>query len=370
MQKYTEIPGSANISDSLSLLLNNTKTALSCSSGSAFPTTNLFPGRLCYREDENKLYQIRSVDTSGNPVWKMIFDLNKVTAYAQDVQAVQTSLDNHVSDTTNPHEVTAAQLGAPQKSEVVLRDGSQAMQADLDFGGHRILNCPDVGANIDADKVDGLHASQFLRSDTDDTVSGNLIFNGSDRGKSTVGNYSPEHLQQIWSMGTSFRINADGKDANNLYGMNYSYEPDHNGTGNNPGAVSGLGHQLHWRQNGVVKTAVGSGIWTSGDITAYSDIRVKTDINPIENALEKVLNLKGVTYRRTDQDDDGYHIGFIAQWVEEVEPLLVHTNADVDQHKSVRYQNSTALLVEAMKEMYSHFTSRIDDLEAQLAAKG
>lgn len=57
-QRYVEIPSSRKISDSLSDILGNDKTALSCSSGSVFPTVNLFDGMLCYRTDELKLYQL------------------------------------------------------------------------------------------------------------------------------------------------------------------------------------------------------------------------------------------------------------------------------------------------------------------------
>ena len=58
------------------------------------------------------------------------------------------------------------------------------------------------------------------------------------------------------------------------------------------------------RTGGAVITlaSVGS-ITASGDITAYSDERVKENINTIENALDKVKALRGVTYNRTDKED-------------------------------------------------------------------
>ena len=63
-QRYVEIPSSRKISESLSDILGNDKTALSCSSGSAFPTVNLFDGMLCYRTDELKLYQLIDVENN------------------------------------------------------------------------------------------------------------------------------------------------------------------------------------------------------------------------------------------------------------------------------------------------------------------
>jgi hypothetical protein len=73
MQRYTEIPSSTTLTESLPLILNNDKTALSCSAGTAFPTTNVQQGMLCYRTNENKLYQL--VDIT-KPTWRVVADLN------------------------------------------------------------------------------------------------------------------------------------------------------------------------------------------------------------------------------------------------------------------------------------------------------
>ena len=61
MQNYTEIPSSTTLSDSLSQILNNDKTALSLSSGTSFPTVNLQQGMPCFRTDEQKLYVLTAV---------------------------------------------------------------------------------------------------------------------------------------------------------------------------------------------------------------------------------------------------------------------------------------------------------------------
>ena len=51
----------------------------------------------------------------------------------------------------------------------------------------------------------------------------------------------------------------------------------------------------------------------AGDVTAYSDARVKENVKTIENALEKVLALRGVSYTRIDSEDKKTKIGVIAQ---------------------------------------------------------
>jgi hypothetical protein len=70
MQSYTEIPSTQSLQSSLALLLSNDKTAISSSSGTAFPTTNLQIGMLCFRTDQNKLYVLRDMA----PTWSQIAD--------------------------------------------------------------------------------------------------------------------------------------------------------------------------------------------------------------------------------------------------------------------------------------------------------
>ncbi len=86
-----------------------------------------------------------------------------------------------------------------------------------------------------------------------------------------------------------------------------------------------------------------------GTVTAASDIRLKTNIVPIENALDKVLRTNGVKFDRTDNVDKN-QIGFIAQELEEVLPELVVTDNTEAGMKSVNYQAMVAVLAEAMKE--------------------
>lgn len=90
------------------------------------------------------------------------------------------------------------------------------------------------------------------------------------------------------------------------------------------------------------------GFTASGNVTAYSDIRLKTDIERIPNALNKVSNIVGVTYKRTDLDDGRRHVGVIAQDVLEVLPEAVFEREDT---LSVAYGNMVGLLVEAIKEL-------------------
>jgi len=100
------------------------------------------------------------------------------------------------------------------------------------------------------------------------------------------------------------------------------------------------------------------GLTIGGDLTVYgaiggetflyvSDRRLKENIETLSNSLEKVKSLNGVSF---DWKKSGLgDIGFIAQEVEEVLPVLVHEDAESGL-KSVKYGNIVALLVESIKE--------------------
>ena len=68
--------------------------------GSEFPATNLVPGMLFYRVDENKLYAYMPSDNGSN--WKAIFDLNKSSNIADGLSHAWYKLDNSTNDTSIP----------------------------------------------------------------------------------------------------------------------------------------------------------------------------------------------------------------------------------------------------------------------------
>lgn len=93
-------------------------------------------------------------------------------------------------------------------------------------------------------------------------------------------------------------------------------------------------------------------IIASGNVTAYSDEKLKTNILPIDSALDKILSLNGLYYTKGTRKE----IGFIAQEVEKIIPEVIATSGDL---KSVSYGNLVALLVEGIKEL----SDRVSHLE-------
>lgn len=84
-------------------------------------------------------------------------------------------------------------------------------------------------------------------------------------------------------------------------------------------------------------------------ITGSSDVRLKDNIEPLTESLEKVKQLQGVSFTWKENPEQGRSIGFIAQDFEKVVPELAFTN-QTDGYKGINYAEVTALLVEAIKE--------------------
>ena len=89
----------------------------------------------------------------------------------------------------------------------------------------------------------------------------------------------------------------------------------------------------------------------NNNVTAFSDERLKSDITTLKSSLERVLQMRGVSYTRNDNVEGGEQIGVIAQEVEKLYPQVVLTADDEQGTKSVDYGRLTAVLIEAVKEL-------------------
>ena len=104
---------------------------------------------------------------------------------------------------------------------------------------------------------------------------------------------------------------------------------------------------------GTGTLVVTGGVGVSGQVTATtlvetSSIVFKENINPINNALESVLMLMGVTYDRKDNKE--HEAGLIAEDVYKIIPDLVSLDADGKPH-GIKYTKLTAYLLEAIKSL-------------------
>jgi hypothetical protein len=153
-----------------------------------------------------------------------------------------------------------------------------------------------------------------------------------------------------------------------------------NTTGNKSGqfkVTTGNGYNFRWSNDASgtgevsymkldTSTTGGGDLTVKGDIIAYgapSDKKYKENIKPIESALDKAMQLQGVTFDWKDSEsilDIKEDIGFIAQDVQEVLPELVRDNGK--GNLSLRYQGITPILLEAIKEL----KAEIEELKKQI----
>ena len=139
MQNYTEIPSSTTLSDSLSQILNNDKTALSLSSGTSFPTVNLQQGMPCFRTDEQKLYVLTVVSPA---TWKMVIDLSATVGKVANADLLDGIDSTGFALAGHNHDTAYAALGHNHNATYL---GITAKAAD-------------------ADKLDGYDSTAFVRS--------------------------------------------------------------------------------------------------------------------------------------------------------------------------------------------------------------
>ncbi len=100
----------------------------------------------------------------------------------------------------------------------------------------------------------------------------------------------------------------------------------------------------------------GGNLTATGNVTAYSDRRLKKDLQVIEGALDKVKKLTGYTYTRKDTGER--HTGLIAQDVQLVLPEAVRETLGI---LTVSYGNMLGLMAEAIKEL----DAKVEKLKAR-----
>jgi len=237
-----------------------------------------------------------------------------------------------------------------------------------------------------ADNLDGLDSTQFLRSDTSDTFTGTLTMAGQlqmngnlindvediylrdriyhDNDTDNYFQFSTDTQNFVTGGNTRARINNSGLTIyQDLYTPNKIIHSGDTDTytqfhaANQWRVVAAGNERLEVRSDGVL---VSTALTATGDVTAFSDEKLKENITVIPNAIEKVSQIRGVTYTRNDlEDKEKVYSGVIAQEVEKVLPEVVSTEGDT---KTVAYGNMVGLLIEAVKEQQE----QINELKKQI----
>jgi hypothetical protein len=210
-------------------------------------------------------------------------------------------------------------------------DGAGAYRFTVNSGGH--LAADSFGP--------GYSGSKYIRGATGSYGTMDLV--------GTTGSYAGLYLASASTYAPMYDTSGNGG-AYNTAGEWHFYW-------NNTDNCLGIGGST---TSSSYKCYVNGALYATGDITAFSDKRAKTDFSIIDRALDKVAQLTGFTY--SWKETGKRSVGLVAQEVEAVLPEAVHTDAETDK-KGVTYNGVIALLVEAVKTL----KSRVEALEAQPA---
>ncbi|WP_168196474.1 tail fiber domain-containing protein [Bdellovibrio sp. NC01] len=109
-------------------------------------------------------------------------------------------------------------------------------------------------------------------------------------------------------------------------------------------------------------------LWVLGGYTSGSDRRLKKEIQPLQNSLDKILRLQGVGYYwKTDENHSRPQVGLIAQEVQKEFPELVSKSKDTGM-LGVNYANLVAPIIESIKEFYAKFVTTTEKQNREIAS--
>jgi hypothetical protein len=161
-------------------------------------------------------------------------------------------------------------------------------------------------------------------------------------------------------MGGAYRLPADGTSTGNLYGMAWSHP-------NAGGAAGNLdSHGLLILINGGFASAMSYSIRASGNITAYSDERLKTNWRPMpEDFVSRLSEVRVGIYDRTD-GEQLTQVGVSAQSLQELLPEAITAAKDEMGTLSVNYGGaalaSAVELAKAIKEQRLIINNQQDEI--------
>jgi hypothetical protein len=277
---------------------------------------------------------------------------NTVVSGSSQINVASTTgystISSHLSSTSNPHSVTAAQVGLGN----VTNESKATMFASPTFTGTVSgVTATHVGlGNVTNESK----ATMFSSPTFTGTVSGvtathvglGNVTNTSDANK-------PVSTAQQTALDAKLNINGAGV----VSGSSQITLSSTTGYGSviNQNLLTTSNVQHASLGIGMAATGTAGRIDAANDIVAFStsDIRFKENITPIENPIDKIRKISGNTYdwKAELKDVHGYEgndVGVIAQEVEAVLPQLVQ-NRD-NGYKAVKYDKLVALLIEGIKE--------------------
>jgi len=299
------------------------------------------------------------------------------------------------------HADTSSQGDVNNSGGTVIQDINVDTYGHITSIGSKSLSASDVGAlsssgkAADSNLLDGINSSQFLRSDTSDTMNGQLNMSNNritnvedlfirdkiyhDGDTNTYIQFASDRIEFDTGGSERMEINDSGIEMRRRVDMN----------NNDIRGVDQIFHhgdtntymQFHssdqWRvvTGGSERLEVNNTrVKVSGDFAAtddivshFSDDRLKTKLGVIDKAVDKVNSIEGFYYEPNDTAISlGYNqeqlVGVSAQDVQSVLPEVVKKSPISDDYLTVQYEKMVPLLIEAIKEQ----SSTIEDLKRRI----
>ena len=271
--------------------------------------------------------------------------------------------DNTITVDSAGIKVNKGNLGIPSvgNATITLRSYGENVNANSTFTTNQSSNETITLPQIRYSDLKGkptLLTGNFIKKDADDTVTGHtqwqdnynvrlgtgadfrMVFNGKDTVFRNYGHADGDIIfQGENTSGTNQNLFIMKTDTSRTYSVMYENS----------------GERLRTTSGGIKVT---SQVEATGNIIAFtSDIRLKKDIEPIKNALEKVQSLRGFTY---SHNETAKELGFMegrrwsgvsAQEVEKVLPEAVFPAPVDNKYLTVQYEKLVPLLIESIKEL-------------------
>lgn len=383
MQSFQLPVATTKLKDSLPLLVSSINTVLSNHSGATFPTANLQRGMLCDRTDQGKLYILTDV---AAPTWEVLFDYGAGTATTKEYVDTQrdsllalaggTMAGNVVYEADNYASTWARGFRYADAGAVVGAIGAYGGAGSFASLHMRVGPTPwanGFGVLVDAGGVDlfGPVVGDSAWSTTGSITCVEAYNTGWWRSTGSVGWFNATHGGGIYMTDTTYVRTYNSKAlacTNELLISGNVAQVNLNDTA--------WGSRFLYHDGGIIGFLTSGGAWAFqcdnsgnvtavGNVTAYSDERLKTDIERISGALGKVNSLDGVTFTRVDSGER--QTGVIAQQVQAVLPEAVSVAAGKDAILSVAYGQMVGLLIEAIKELDAKVDAQAREL-AELRA--
>lgn len=341
---------SNNAVTTLSASVSNSATSLSVSSASAFPS--LGAGDYTYvtliDASDSSVFEIVKVTAISGTTFTVTRAQQSTTAIAFDsgdkveLRVTASLLEEAIDEsdyTVTQSDVTAHQAALSITESQISDLGSYLPSASYTAADvlTKIKTVDGSGSDLDADKLDGQHGSHYLDynnfSNTPTVPSNNnQLTNGAGYITGYTVTESDVTGHQAALSITESQISDLGTyiESGDTVASLTITSADLNG-----GSIDGTTIGANTAAAGSFTT-----VTASGDITAYSDARLKTDIHTLDGSI--AFRMRGVEFKK----DGRLSSGVIAQELEQVAPELVF---DDGEFKTVAYGNLVGYLIEAIK---------------------